>query len=194
MSGLPIVDKTFIADNQKLGKTMQKSKKGGPYSKAERQKRREEVYRLHVLYGLPATKIAEHMKVNRNTVNDDIGHIYYELEKHWRIKQQHMGVFLERQLVRLDEQRTRLLKDLYECKTTEEKLAIERLILDIDARQSQIMIKALTTEDAIREEVLTTLNTIAEEKKQKERWVSRWQLINVDPKKFDKIMQIMRKQ
>jgi len=36
-------------------------KKGGPYSKDEREKRQNEVFRLHFEYGYSATKIADLM-------------------------------------------------------------------------------------------------------------------------------------
>jgi hypothetical protein len=48
-------------------KTKQK-KRGGPYSKDEKVKRLDEVYRLHFEYGYSARKISELMKINRNTI------------------------------------------------------------------------------------------------------------------------------
>jgi len=49
-----------------------KNKKGGPYSKKDRDSRIDEVCRLHFEYGYSAKKISELMKVNRNTINSDI--------------------------------------------------------------------------------------------------------------------------
>ena len=51
---------------------VEQAKKGGPYSKKEREDRRMQVYNLHFEEDLPAVKIAEMLDVNRNTVNDDI--------------------------------------------------------------------------------------------------------------------------
>jgi len=42
-------------------------KSGGPYSKDEREKRQNEVFRLHFEFGYSAVKIADLMKINRNT-------------------------------------------------------------------------------------------------------------------------------
>jgi len=41
-------------------------KKGGPYSKDEREKRQKEVFRLHFEYGYYATRIADLMKIKRS--------------------------------------------------------------------------------------------------------------------------------
>jgi len=49
-----------------------KNKKGGPYSKQDRDSRIDEVCRLHFEYGYSAKKISELMKVNRNTINNDL--------------------------------------------------------------------------------------------------------------------------
>ncbi len=60
------VSREFIEQNKKTHLKLV-AKKGGPYSKAERDRRRNEVYRLHFEYGYTARKISELMKVNRNT-------------------------------------------------------------------------------------------------------------------------------
>jgi len=76
MSELPQITSDFLDENEKLCQTKPKSKKGGPYSKEQKEKRRNEVYRLHFDYGYSARKIAELMKINRNTINGDIDHWY----------------------------------------------------------------------------------------------------------------------
>ena len=84
-SELPKVSSEFLKDNQTRCKTNSKSrkKKGGPYSKTDRQTRREEVYRLHFEYGYSALKISELMKINRNTINGDIQYWYSKVVKNW---------------------------------------------------------------------------------------------------------------
>ena len=49
-----------------------KSKKGGPYTKQEQEKRRKQVYELHFEKGSSAVSIANELDVNRNTINEDI--------------------------------------------------------------------------------------------------------------------------
>jgi len=75
---LPQVSVQFIKDNQKHYKKISKSrkKKGGPYSKADRHTRRDDVYRLHFEHGYSALKISELMNINRNTINGDVDYWY----------------------------------------------------------------------------------------------------------------------
>ena len=54
-------------------------KNGGPYSRDDREKRQNEVFRLHFEFGYPATRIAELMNINRNTINADIKYWYSTL-------------------------------------------------------------------------------------------------------------------
>ena len=53
----------------------------GPYPKDERVRRQNEVSRLHFEYGYSATKISSVMKVNRNTINQDIKSLYSEIKE-----------------------------------------------------------------------------------------------------------------
>lgn len=67
----------FIAQlDSQLCQTMPKSKKGGPYPINQKQKRQNEVYKLHFEYGYSARKIAEMMMINRNTINGDLQYWY----------------------------------------------------------------------------------------------------------------------
>lgn len=59
-------------------------KKGGPYTKQEKEDRQNEVYRLHFEYGSSAVKIAEMLNVNRNTINEDIKYLYSILLEDWK--------------------------------------------------------------------------------------------------------------
>ena len=75
MSELDISEE-FLAECQ----TMPKSQRhNGQYTKQEIQKRRNEVYRYHFEYGYSARKIAELIKINRNTINGDIKHWYSKI-------------------------------------------------------------------------------------------------------------------
>jgi len=47
-------------------------KKGGRYTKKEQEERRLQVFHLHFEKKRPAVEIAELLKVNRNTINEDI--------------------------------------------------------------------------------------------------------------------------
>ena len=67
-------------------------------------------------------------------------------------------------MIRLDAQRTRLLETLEECHELKQRLAIERLILDIDNKMSYTMIKVVSNNDSIEHEVLQGMNEISEDK------------------------------
>lgn len=72
------------------------------------------------------------MKVDRNTVNNDISLLYRELCKDWdRIQ---FEDFHARQVARLESQRARLLSYLEKTEDVEKKLALERPVMDIDMR------------------------------------------------------------
>lgn len=117
------------------------TKKGGPYSKKEREDRRMQVYHLHFEENLSAVKIAEMLDVNRNTVNDDITFWYSQLSN--ALKSQDVGANIAKQIQRTDLQRERLLELLEEAKTIDEKIRIEKIISDIDSRMMQCFSKII---------------------------------------------------
>lgn len=74
------VNQDFIEENKKMN-LVRPRKKFAPYTKIERTKRRNEVYRLHFEKGIPALRIAEIMHVDKNTINNDIQTLYREAGK-----------------------------------------------------------------------------------------------------------------
>ncbi len=105
-------------------------KNGGPYTISERILRQKEVFRLHLEYGFSAIKIAEKLNVNRNTVNDDIRQLYDQLKKEWSGFSR--GTLCMKQMYRYDSQRVRLLEALQKLDNIKDKVAIEKLIFEID--------------------------------------------------------------
>ena len=71
-----------------------------------------------------------------------------------------------------------LLNTLIYVHQVDHRLAIEKLILDIDGKLSYTMIKGASTSDNIQYEVLQRMNEISEDHKLKHKWISRWQLSN----------------
>ena len=69
-----------------------KSHGRGPYSKREKELRREEVYRLHFDYNFSARKIADMMKIQRNTINSDLTYIYSKIVESKNIIVTHLCV------------------------------------------------------------------------------------------------------
>ena len=113
---------------------LEQEKKGGPYSKDEREKRQNEVFRLHFEFGYSAIKIADLMKINRNTINADIKYWYSNRKE--EIKQDSED-FILRQLGRLEAQRSRNIENIIEKKIDDVKH--EKLLLDIDKEINRLL-------------------------------------------------------
>ena len=114
-------------------------KKGGPYTKKELEKRRDEVFKLHFEYGYSATQISEMLKINRNTINSDVSFLYSELRDEMDTKS--TGGWLNKQLMRLESQRVRLRKELDNDLTFQERLQIEKTLLDLDSKIYSLITK-----------------------------------------------------
>ena len=110
-----------------------KSKKGGPYTKQEQEKRRKQVYELHFEKGFSAIKIAEMLNVNRNTINADIQDWYKKVSE--EIPQYNASLLLK-QIHRLEMQQARLLEELENSKEIKEKFSIEKLLYAINAKMT----------------------------------------------------------
>lgn len=113
-------------------------KKGGPYTKKEQEDRRQEVFKLHFEKGYSAIKTSELLNVNRNTVNEDIRYWYSELVQElnydvvtWAIEQIHT----------FESQKNRLLELLEKEESTQNKIAIEKIIFQINDKRSQFISK-----------------------------------------------------
>jgi|SRR6185312_11978627 len=131
------VTNEFISENKNLVKPMQKS--SSPHTKKDRLRRRQEVHRLHFDLGYSAVRIAELMQINRNTINSDIKYWYSRLSKEWRSFD--VGSWYMRQNHRLEIQRTRLINQLEKQKNVSDKLAIERMIFEIDSNTASMMLR-----------------------------------------------------
>lgn len=126
------------------------SKKGGPYSKNDQQRRQTEVYRLHFDHGYSALKIAEMMKINRNTINSDIKQLYEKMSKEF--SEFDAGALIIKQLNRLESQRARLFENLEGQIEMHNKLVIEKLILDIDQKIIGFSSKMISNNDSCKVE------------------------------------------
>lgn len=154
------VNPEFIEENKaiKLVKTSQKS--GGPYTKAERAKRRKEVFRLHFEIGYSASEIADMMKINRNTINDDLRLLYKEVAD----EAPEYFQYFYKQMARLESQRSRVLGYLVRTDNLEHKLAIERLAAEIDFRMLSAATKIEFSSMAFWDRVQQTYNDVAKKK------------------------------
>lgn len=142
--------------------TLVQEKKGGPYTKNEKMKRQHEVFRLHFEHGYSAVNISGMMKVNRNTINSDISYWYSILSKEW--ESYDVESWCMKQMHRLESQRARLLKELEKNETISEKLAIERILLDIDTKMMNFVSKLILTKKVVRDKAARKINNWAKKK------------------------------
>ena len=170
-------------DNIKLDDNLVKRRqKFAPYTKAQRKKRRVEVYKLHFEHGLPATKISELMMVDRNTINSDLKFLYRQALSDYNLNDMSLEDILEKQLVRLETQRDRLGIYLSDSKDVTSKVTIERLIADIDFKVLSAVEKINHNTVQFYDQIIKAVNTIAENKKLDVRFTSLFELreISID--------------
>jgi len=115
-------------------------KNGGPYTKKQREERRNEVFKLHIEQGKSAVVISKILDVNRNTINDDIQFWNDQLDKDY-LKYDYTS-WIVKQLQRLESQRGRLFDQLKEG-DVKNNLAIEDRIYRLDVKILEFIEKIL---------------------------------------------------
>ena len=113
-------------------------KQGGPYTKNEQDERRNKVYNMYFEKGFSAIKIAIELKVNRNTINQDVKFLRSELTQKDQIKP---AIWLLEQKEHLEQQKDRLIELLEITKDFEQRLRVEKIILDIEGKITNLVIK-----------------------------------------------------
>ena len=113
-------------------------KQGGPYTKNEQYERREKVSSLYFQRGFSAIKIADELKVNRNTINQDIKFLRSDMIQKDQIRP---AIWLLEQKEHLEQQKDRLLELLETIKDFEQRLRVEKIILDIEGKITNLVIK-----------------------------------------------------
>jgi hypothetical protein len=184
------INKEFIEENKKINPNLVRhgqnhKQKFAPFTKSQRRKRRTEVYRLHFERGMPATRIAELMKVYRNTINNDLKILYREALKVYSPDVMSLDDILQKQLLRLETQRDRLGLYLSDAKDINSKIAIERLIADIDFKLIGAIEKIHHNESRFWDEILKGVNKVAEIKNLDLRYTRLFELhkISIDSRK-----------
>ncbi|RDJ30998.1 MAG: hypothetical protein DWQ18_04635 [Crenarchaeota archaeon] len=189
MSELDIPDEFIEENKNNLKFAISKIKRSGPYPKNQKQKRRMEVHRLHFDYGYSARKIAEMMKVNRNTINGDISFWYSKLVTHYNLFDPEASIILK--IARFEEQRIRLREQLDKVTEFNKKICLEKMIFDIDYKILQTHQRLTESTLRIQNNDLETLNYAMERKKLPERYTSMLDAISVSKKAQEKIDKII---
>ena len=179
-----------LKQSSKNEKSKKDIKKGGPYSKNEKEKRREEVYRLHFEYRYSARKIAEVMKVNRNTINGDIDFLYSEIGENVNIVDP--GNVVVNWLEQMDIQLTRLRERLDKVKNNSERMAIERLIYEIHSKVLNTHLKLSNSTIRLNKYAVGMLNDHLKKNKDPRRYVALFESVSVSEKTKEKIDKVMK--
>ena len=99
---------------------------------------------MHFEYGYSATKISSMMKVNRNTINQDIKSLYSEIKE--ELKENSKDLILK-QIGRLEAQRSRITENIQGVKNSQinygisEKTRYEKILLDIDSKINDVLVR-----------------------------------------------------
>jgi hypothetical protein len=184
------INQEFIEENKKINLNLVRHRqnhkqKFAPFTRSQRRKRRIEVYKLHFEHGMPATRIAEMMKVDRNTINNDLKILYREALTDYSPENMSLDDIVQKQLLRLESQRDRLGLYLCDQKDVDTKIAIERLIADIDFRLIGVIEKINHNATRFWDEILKGVNKVAEMKKLDMRYTSLLELhkISIESRK-----------
>jgi len=184
------INQEFIEENKKINPNLVRhgqnhKQKFAPFTKSQRRKRRMEVYKLHFEHGVPATRIAELMNVDRNTINNDLKILYHEALKDYNPDDMSLDEILQKQLLRLETQRDRLGLYLTDAKDINNKIAIERLIADIDFKLFAAIEKVNHNSSRFWDEIIKVVNKIAEDNNLNIRYTSLFELhkISIDSRK-----------
>jgi len=120
---------------------------GGPYTKQEQEIRKEQVFELHFEQSISAVQIAKILGVNRNTITKDIQILYSKLRED---KPEYGKNWLDKQLFRLESQRTRLQQILQKEIALKDTLQIEKSITYIDLSIAGIIVRIETARKHVR--------------------------------------------
>jgi len=173
------------------GKLQSNSKKrGGRYTKDEKLKRLDEVYRLHFEYGYSARKISELMKINRNTINGDIDYWYANIYVNSNNIDPEISVVINIQ--RFDIQRSRLRENLDKSDNFQQRYAIERMIFDIDCKIINTHIKLSNSMKRIHKRGIEYLNNWLKENGKDQRYMTYFDRISISKKAQQRISKIIK--
>ena len=172
------------------GKSLHHKKRGGRYTKDEKRKRRDEVYRLHFDYGYSARKISELMKINRNTINSDIDFWYAKIYANSNAVDPEISVIINIQ--RFDVQRSRLRENLDKAENFQQRYAIEKMIFDVDCKIINTQIKLADSLKRLNKRGIEILNDWLKENGKNFRYLSYFETISVSVNTEKRISKIIK--
>jgi len=189
LNELPQITSDFLDENEKLCQSMPKSHKPGPYTKFEKETRRDEVYRLHFDYGYSARKISKLMKIPRSTVNSDINFWYSKITNSRSFIDPENTIITN--LARMEQQRIRIREYLDNYKSLHDKLAIERMLNDVDFRINNTYLKLSDSNQRNYDYIVDEVNKLAKKNQIKSEFLTLFDILHVSSKTHKKIDQLI---
>ena len=184
------VSKNFINENKSnLDQFRPKSHKPGPYTKQDKENRRNEVYRLHFDYGYSARKIADSIKVNRHTVDNDIDYWYTRIVANNNIFDPEISILIT--LERFEKQRTRLREMMDKVDSFQEHMTLENMIFEIDSKITQVYQKMSESVKRIMNLEIHKMNTWMKQNNKPERFITLFDTLSISEKAKEKIDKII---
>jgi len=182
------VSSEFIKSG-KSSETKQK-KRGGRYSKDEKVKRLDEVYRLHFEYGYSARKISELMKINRNTINADVDYWYAKILDSSNVLDPEFTITVNIQ--RFNVQRSRLRESLDNAENFQQRHAMEKMIFDINSKIINIHMNLANSIKRIHKLSTGYANNQLKKNGQSKQLMTFFDTISVSEKAKQKISKIIK--
>jgi len=182
------VSKEFIESGKSLRSNCKK--RGGPYTKDEKIKRQNEVYRLYIEYRYSARKISELMKINRNTINSDIDYWYAKIVTSSNIINPEESVVINIQ--KFEIQQSRLRENLDKAENFQQRQAIEKMIFDIDCKIINIQIKLADSMKRIHRLGVEIANDWLKDNGKDNRYLTYFDTISVSEKAQQRISKIIK--
>lgn len=181
------ISQEFIDENN----LCQHRPKTSPHTRSERIKRRDEVFKLHFEYGYSARQISKLMKINRNTVNSDVTFWYSKIKADYNTTT--YVDWTNKQLSRLELQRVRLRKELDLNITLQERLQIEKILLELDSKISNLIIKLDTGRQETWDVGVGFLNDWMKKEGYKTRYMTFGSLCKIPEQTREKILELLNK-
>ena len=175
----------FIDNNKKN----QTKKRGGPYDRKTREKRRQEVYKLYIEQNYPKTVITKWKGVNKNTITSDIRHIEKELAKEYDI---HSILDLFRKYKhRFELQSARYYEEMKKEKDPDRKMMLEKRITELDDKIINTALRLSISVYAIKDLIAKALNNFCKEQNLDVRVLNPFDLSKASPEAYEKIQKIL---
>jgi len=165
------------------------AKKGGPYTKYEKEKLQEKVYEYYFDYGYSERKISVITKITRGTVSRYVNSWYKTAVKNQSFITHGLDILAS--LERLEMQRARKREELDKTVVFKERMALDRFIFDIESKILSTNQRLYESSVSIEDRVIFDLNTWMKQNGFQERYLEMFDKMKVSTDALEKINKII---